>query len=333
MSLQILFSAFCGGVLGAAMGGLQAFILCGFSVVIGAGLHLCTGNAAFLEAVSWGPFLSPHIAFTGGVAAAAFAGRRGCLKSGREINVSLMGNDSPELLLVGGVFGLLGQVVKVLFEMIPNIGQFPWTNTVALSVFTGNILARVIFGSTGIMGKVPEGCRRGVPTECSNWILWESRPSQLILIALAVSFPIAVTILKFPALSGFSFGLGAFSLLFLHFGNRMPVFFHIALAAETGAALSGDPLWGVTFGLLAAFLGELVARLFLIHGDTHIDPPSGALILIGSLGPLLSIGGVFAWTAGIPLVSPSLAIGTALAGNFLLCNLLGPEKGVEGAVN
>ncbi|MBF0499353.1 MAG: hypothetical protein HQM09_04435 [Candidatus Riflebacteria bacterium] len=324
MSLATLLSAFCGGILGAAMGGLQAFILCGFTIVIGTGLNLCTNNPDFMQAISWGPFLSPHIAFAGGVAASAFAGRRGCLKSGREINVSLMGNDSPETLLVGGFFGLLGQLFKMLYETIPHIGSYPWTNTMALSVFTTNVIARLVFGKTGILGTVPQGCRRGIPSQCSNWILWESRPSQLIIIAIAVSYPIADMILKYPALAGVSFGIGAFSLLFLHFGNHMPVFFHIALAAETGATLSGDPWWGVTFGLLASFLGELVARLFLIHGDTHIDPPSGALVFLGSLGPLLSLCGFFSWSATIPAFSPLFVVGVALGGNFLLSVFVGP---------
>lgn len=329
MSLGILLSAFGGGILGAAMGGLQAFILCGFTVVIGAGLHQCTGNGSFLEAVSWGPFLSPHVAFAGGVAAAAFAGGKGCLKTGREINYSMMGKDSPEILLVGGLFGVIGQLLKVLFDSVPNLGNHPWTNSVALSVFTTNIIVRLVFGRTGIFGTVPEGCKRGVPSECSNWILWESRPSQLVIIAVAVSYPIAEMILKYPALAGVSFGIGAFSLLFLHFGNQMPVFFHIALAAETGAAMSGNPWWGVTFGLLAAFLGEVVARMFLIHGDTHIDPPSGALILIGSLGPLLLLFGVFSWTASIPASSPIFAAVVALGGNFLLSALIGPGRQVK----
>lgn len=35
--------------------------------------------------------------------------------------------------------------------------------------------------------------------------------------------------------------------------------------------------------LLAALLGELFSRLFLIHGDTHIDPPANAIWVMATV--------------------------------------------------
>ena len=63
----------------------------------------------FLNATAWGPLFGPHIAFAGGVAAAAYAAKTGKLKSGgKDIVASLMGLNAPDVLLVGGVFGSLG---------------------------------------------------------------------------------------------------------------------------------------------------------------------------------------------------------------------------------
>ncbi|MGH3089646.1 MAG: hypothetical protein ACRDSJ_20360, partial [Rubrobacteraceae bacterium] len=36
-------------------------------------------------------------------------------------------------------------------------------------------------------------------------------------------------------------------------------------------------LLGGAAGIGGAFLGELFSRLFLIHGDTHVDPPAHAI--------------------------------------------------------
>jgi hypothetical protein len=41
--------------------------------------------------------------------------------------------------------------------------------------------------------------------------------------------------------------------------------------------------------LLAALLGELFSRLFLIHGDTHIDPPANAIWVMATVVFVLSL--------------------------------------------
>jgi hypothetical protein len=49
-------------------------------------------------------------------------------------------------------------------------------------------------------------------------------------------------------------------------------------------------LVGTVAGILGALLGELFSRLFLIHGDTHLDPPANAIIVMSVvivLGTLL----------------------------------------------
>ena len=55
--------------------------------------------------------------------------------------------------------------------------------------------------------------------------------------------------------------------------------------AAVGITAAGGPqitaiLVGAVAGILGALLGELSSRLFLIHGDTHLDPPAIAIIIM-----------------------------------------------------
>ncbi|PWJ25437.1 hypothetical protein ATK17_1558 [Branchiibius hedensis] len=74
-ALMLLLAA-GGGFLGAAIGGLNAFIFTGLAVLLGNAIMMAGGSAGFLNTVAFGPFLGPHVAFVGGVAAVAYAGRK-----------------------------------------------------------------------------------------------------------------------------------------------------------------------------------------------------------------------------------------------------------------
>lgn len=80
-----LVAAFGGGVFGASVGALPAFILCGFAAIVGPAVALATGNAAFTVDIAFGPMLGPHTAFAGGVAAAAYAARSASLPAAAKI--------------------------------------------------------------------------------------------------------------------------------------------------------------------------------------------------------------------------------------------------------
>jgi hypothetical protein len=53
--------------------------------------------------------------------------------------------------------------------------------------------------------------------------------------------------------------------------------------------MGGGLIAGAVTGIVGALVGEMCARLFLIHGDTHIDPPAAA---IATMILLLKIGEV-----------------------------------------
>jgi hypothetical protein len=287
--VEMLILSFAGGVFGAAIGGLPAFVLCGVAAVVGLAVFWATGEGTFLNELAWGPLLGPHIAFAGGVAAAAYAGRVGKLKSGgRDIVGSLMGLNAPDVLAVGGVFGALGYALFWLSGKLGNIGGFPWMNPAVFSICVSSIVVRLVFGHKGLFGKVRDGDNRWVPSEVAAWLPWQSNPAQLILIAAGIGLPIAYFIRVMPELFTFGFAIAAVSLVFLGTGFQFPVTHHIGIASGMAVIATGNIWWGLTFALLGAFLGEVFACLFLNHGDTHIDPPCWAVSVTWLLTALLS---------------------------------------------
>jgi hypothetical protein len=85
------------------------------------------------------------------------------------------------------------------------------------------------------------------------------------------------------------FGFSAVSLILLQIGfdcavtHRMTLPGAVAAAAVLGAG--GTPLVAVLLGasVAGALLGELFSRLFLIHGDTHVDPPANAIWVMATV--------------------------------------------------
>ena len=76
MSILSVLAAFGGGAFGSAIGALPAFIMTGIIAVVGTAMGLGTGVDVVTGNIAFGSFFGPHIAFAGGVAAAAFAARK-----------------------------------------------------------------------------------------------------------------------------------------------------------------------------------------------------------------------------------------------------------------
>ncbi len=157
-------------------------------------------------------------------------------------------------------------------------------------------LIRVVFGETGLFGKVPSGTNRWVPTDERSWLIYQSSPVQMLLLAIAVGSPAAYLALVLPGSSGLVFGFVVVSYTFMIMGYKVPVTHHIALSASMVAAATGNLAWGISFGILAVYLGELCAAMFLSHGDTHIDPPTMALVLTFTIFPILEYLHVFEYS-------------------------------------
>jgi hypothetical protein len=289
MNLADILMAFGGGVFGAALGALPAFVILGFLIVVGVGVQAAGGGPEFLN-FFWGPAFGPHTGgFAAGLAAAAYAARRGKLDSGRNVMAALAGLNRPDVLLVGGVFGIVGHALHSGFVRV----GITWTDPIALSIVVSGCIARLLWGN-GILGKVPEGESRFSPSQEKRWLFWQSDPAQLVVIGLGAGLLSAGLALAIgPERGGLflGFGLSCASLLFLQLGVLVPVTQHITLVAAIAAIGSGSLVWGAVAGIATALLGELFARLFLIWGDTHIDPAAMSIVVVaGLLSALVALG-------------------------------------------
>ena len=94
MSILGLIAAFGGGVFAAAIGGVPAFIMTGVFSIVGAVAGMCGAADAsniLINYFAFGSFFGPHVAFAGGVAAAAYAKKKGVSENGADIVSALAG--------------------------------------------------------------------------------------------------------------------------------------------------------------------------------------------------------------------------------------------------
>jgi hypothetical protein len=176
-----------------------------------------------------------------------------------------------------------------------------------------------MFGKTGLFGKVRKGDNCWKPSDVAAWLPWQSKPEQLILIAVGWGLPIAFFIRVMPELFTFGFALAAVALVFLGTGSKFPVFHHIGISAGMATLASGGNIWwGLTFALVAAFFGEFFAARFLCHGDTHIDPPAFTVVVAWTLIALLSTTSIFGLSGVVPVIA---AVAVAVVGYFIFMSL------------
>lgn len=145
MDFTMLITAFGGGLLAAAIGGVPSFVFTGLTVI--AAIFGGEAGAPMIGALSFGSFFGPHVAFGGAVAGAAYAKTKNLLDDGQDIVTPLFKTGDAGVLLVGGVFGIIGFLLQYLFGAVLGGMVFSyagWTDTVALTVFTSDILVRLI---------------------------------------------------------------------------------------------------------------------------------------------------------------------------------------------
>jgi hypothetical protein len=151
-------AAFAGGAFGAALGALPAFIFCGFMIIAGeaasvlkaelVGIGVAPADAltvGFTGNIAFGPVFGPHISFAGGVAATAYAARKGYMDTGFDYydakNISHALGTKPDVLAVGGLFGVFGMIVKQVSAGF----ALPW-DPIAMGVVLSAVFHRLILG-------------------------------------------------------------------------------------------------------------------------------------------------------------------------------------------
>ncbi len=281
MNILALIAAFGGGIIGAYIGAVPAFVMTGVFALVG-GVITATGGdgSVAINTIAFGSFLGPHIAFAGGVAAAAYAGRQKKLESGADVVSSLNGLAAPDVLLVGGVFGVIGYVIATLIGMTP-LG--PLTDLPGITVVISGIVVRFLFGSTGLTGHYTGKGPR----------VWFSTGTGFVYnvvlgagVGIAVSYVAASLADNAAALGIFPiicFGFSAVTLLFACAGLACPATHHMSLPAGL-AAVVGIGAWGpagallgVVFGIIGSLLGDFFGNTINSHCDSHIDPPAATI--------------------------------------------------------
>lgn len=283
MNLYGLVAAFGGGAFAASIGGLYSFIMTGIVAIAGgivgmAGeIDLAVGNIAF------GSFFGPHVAFAGGVAAAAFAAnKKNLIDDGTDIVTPLHGTGDVSVLVVGGVFGILGFLIQYVYGEILRLP----TDTIAMTVATCGIITRLVFGNTGLLGKYEGNTSR-------VWITGGKGLVYNIVLGATVGLMVggvgislmqqaadpSLVVANFPSIC---FGIAAVTLVLAEFGHAGPTTHHIALPAANAtvlcAAKTGN-LWlgvlmGLVWGVLTSLVGDFMGNAFNSHVDSHIDPPA-----------------------------------------------------------
>ncbi|RDI73092.1 hypothetical protein [Halopelagius longus] len=336
-SIEMLIAAFAGGAFGAAVGALPAFVFTGFMVIAGEAAKIANADAAAItDSVAFGAPFSPAISFAGGAAAAAYAAKRGYMQSGFDYHnakdISFALGTKPDVLAVGGVFGILGHwltvisasfnmpydhiamgvVLSALFHRLilgyDVIGKVRGKNILDMSPFEREELRTTDSAPSG--GAVADGGHETNRLAVEPWLPQQYQWPNVA--AIGVVGGIFGGYIGVATGSAFLvFGISAASLLFLNLGvERFPVTHHITLPAATAAlaftaggsegSVAAALIVAGVFGLACALFGELFQRVFYAHGDTHWDPPAAAIVFGTFLVFVLYAVGVFpdsSWVA------------------------------------
>lgn len=320
LTVEAVLAGLAGGALGAAIGALPALSLAGVLIVVseaGSALARTIGEETMAnptafdgltEAVGLGPALGPHVAFAGGVAAAAYAGRHGDVETDGRFHaakaVTQPLGSAPDVLLAGGLFGAVGVLLAQLAAGL-SLPIDPVAFAVVLSAFGhrlafGYPLLGRVEGDLLDMTPYERGERRGDRYAVEPWqpahYEWQNVVGLGLAVGLVAAYLGVVTGSAFLA-----FGVAAALLLFRSLGlERVPITHHVALPASVVAlGLAGQPVWlavavGGLFGVAGALVGELAQRSLYAHADTYLDPAFASILVTSLVVVVLASVGVLA---------------------------------------
>lgn len=303
-------AAFAGGAFGASLGALPAFAFMGIMVIAGETANVVTeaigveAQIAITDSIAFGPVFGPHISFAGGVAATAYAAHKGYMDTGFDYheakNISHALGTKPDVLAVGGVFGVFGMIAQ---QTSAGLGM-PW-DPIAMGVVVSAVAHRLVFGYSLIgsihsnsiwdmtpferneMQTTPEGgeivadgagaeataASAGAEATADNtgvdsqrfvvepWLAHQYRWANVAMLGLVVGLLGGYLVVVTESVF-LGFGISAATLFFLACGiEKIPVTHHITLPASTAAVA----LAGGTTGM--AMLPSLViAAVFGVSG-------------------------------------------------------------------
>lgn len=273
--MTVLFNAlaaFGGGVLASCIGAVPAFVMTGLITIVGA----MAGMAGF-DTIAFGTVFGPHIAFAGAVAATAYAAKKGYGVDGPAVGTPLAPLGKPDVLVVGGVFGVIGWVIGTY--IVPAIfgGIIPFgTDAPGMTVVISGIIARLAFGKRGLAS--------GTKVAITG--------AQSMLIAVAFSLMVGGTGVALNAVNPdiigsynlIIFGIAAFTLIFpgTPGWHQVGIISAYATMVGIGAGMGafGVVALAVVCGVAAQLLCDAESALINTDVDSHIDGPGFAICLM-----------------------------------------------------
>jgi MFS family permease len=315
----LFITALAGGAFGAAIGALPAFIFTGFVVFLGEGLAILNrgiaataasdaGYTSVTSVIGFGAITGPHIAFAGGVAASAYAGKKypEMEPSGWDYhfgkNILYAFGTKPDILAVGAIFGLLGMLINRVGGALLVSDNTGFTDTIALSVVLTAVIARVVFrypvvGSPNGSGFLdmspferedPHPKADGGSEEHAGrlatepWLPHQYKWAGVATIGLVGGILGGYIWLRTGSIF-LGYGISAISLLFLNLGvEKIPVTHHITLLGSVGAMVGGALLFD---GTAAAYTG--IAQPWVVLDTTTAVVALLAAGVFGAISGLL----------------------------------------------
>lgn len=272
--VAMLIAAFAGGVLGASLGALPAFVFMGFVIIGGEAVRIASMNSEAIDVpfytfdIAFGAFFGPHITFAAGAAASAYAAKKGYMgdgfgggwgyHDGKNILIAFAGKHT-DVLLVGGAFGVLGYLIWLVSD--PVLG-LPWDG-IAMGVVLSALAHRLAFGydvvgdvdADGLLDLSPfdreatheTAGEAGEPAErldVEPWLPWFRDWTNVAIVGFAFGALGGLTF-YYTGSMFLAFGISAATLIFLNTGITedfaifqvpVPVTHHITLPAATAPA-------------------------------------------------------------------------------------------------
>lgn len=297
MSIIItVITAFASGALGACLGAMPSVIMCGVAVCIGMVGAVSGSDFNWLTNMAFGMFLGPQVSFAPACVAACYAKSKGYIESSKDIFLPLISLKKPDVLAVGGLFAVAGWYINVaIASVLP--GRI---DNVSCTIVIVSMLGRVLFaknGLKGVIGDVPEGCRRFDPVTSSSWIPYQTNDNNLQMVILgasvgAISGYITTLLCQQAVETGNDmllavsampvWGIAIVWCTMMAAGCNIPVVHHVGLVggyAAKMAFLGGQSanmcvFWGLAFGLAAVYTGDFLGKLLTAYGEGYVDPPS-----------------------------------------------------------
>jgi hypothetical protein len=304
-SLNTILIVFGGGVIGTALGGLWAIIICALIALIGCGILLCGGSDFVLAQIAFGSIFGPHV---GGFAAPLVAGCYAVMRkkhpggSAKDILTPLL-HAGGDTLLVGGFAAVAAHLLLPLLAKIPVLNQ---TDLVALDLTIITLLARFVFLKEMPLGNAESIKKHGLfgtDNYTISWAGWQSPMSLNVPLSFGMGLlsaglawglknqldPLAAAgkvsalgAFLAPLVIGWVVAILILTPLLVSTGKiqQVPIMHCMAIIGAWTFMHTGSILAAGVAGVIAGWVQEMVgARMFYNHGSSHIDPPATAIMV------------------------------------------------------